>query len=233
MKITRSRFLSGAENARGTAVVIDVYRAFSCTSLLFAMGIESSLLVATAAEAFALKKKDPGLVLIGESGGAPIDGFDFGNSPSWILNAGPRFFAGKTVVQRTSSGVQAAIAAMASAAEVLLGSYGVAESTARYILSRKPDEVSLVAAGWNLEQIAPEDEGCARYLAHLLGAGDYDHFQALRDIIFHETTQKFLRADVSYFPPEDPLLCLQSGICDFALRAERSDSLVSVDKIPA
>jgi 2-phosphosulfolactate phosphatase len=57
MNIFRKRLLAGAKNARGVAVIIDVYRAFSCTPLLFSLGIKSSLLVSSPAEALAPKKK--------------------------------------------------------------------------------------------------------------------------------------------------------------------------------
>ena len=231
MKITRSSLLPGAENARGTAVIIDVYRAFTCTPLLFSLGIKSALLVSTAQEAFELKEENNSLILIGEIGGAPIEGFDFGNSPSRLLNAGSGTFKGRTVVQRTSSGVQGALAALKSADEVLLGSYGVARATAGYLLAGTPREVSLVAMGWDLRQIAPEDECCAGYLAHLLDARPYDHLQALHEIVFHESTQKFLRGDRSYFPSEDPLLCLQRDIYDFALQARQAAGVVRVQKV--
>lgn len=233
MKITRSRLLSGARHARGTAVIIDVFRAFSCTPLLFSLGIKSSIFVASPAQALKLKHQDPSLLLIGEIGGAPIEGFDFGNSPSQILNADPATLAERTVVQRTSSGVQGALAALKTAEEVLLGSYGIARAraTADYISARRPREVSLVALGWDLKEIAPEDEGCARYIAYLLGSGTYNHVQSLRGIVFHESTQKFLRGDTAYFPPEDPILCLQRDIFDFVLRARHAADLVRVEKI--
>lgn len=231
MKIIRSRLLSGARQARGVAVIIDVFRAFSCTPLLFSMGIKSSIFVASPSQALKLKQRDPSLILIGEIGGAPIEGFDFGNSPSQILNADPDEFKDRTVVQRTSSGVQGALAALKNAAEVLLGSYGLARATADYILASRPPEVSLVAMGWDLKEIAPEDEGCARYIAHMLGNGNYDHLQSLREIVFHESTQKFLRGDSFCFPPEDPILCLQRDIYDFVLRVKQTADLVRVEKI--
>ena len=233
MKINRSRLLPGAKNARGLAVIIDVFRAFSCTPLLFSIGVKTVIFVASPAHALKLKQHDSNLILIGEVSGAPIEGFDFGNSPSQILDMDPGFFKDKTVVQRTSSGVQGAIAALDQAAEVLLGSYGLAKSTVRYILSRDPQEVSLVAMGWDLKEPAPEDEYCACYIAHLLGSGAYNHLQALREIIFHESTQKFLAGDESYFPPEDPILCLQRDIYDFVLRAKQKGNLVIVEKIVA
>ncbi len=231
MKITRSSLLSGAKHAQGVAVIIDVFRAFSCTPLLFSLGIQSSIFVASPDQALKLKHQDPDLLLIGEIGGAPIEGFDFGNSPSQILNADPGTFSDRTVVQRTSSGVQGALAALKTAQEVLLGSYGLASATADYILACRPREVSLVAMGWDLKEIAPEDEGCAAYMAHLLGSGTYDHLQTLREIITHDSTQKFLRNDTTYFPPEDPILCLQRDIYDFALRVKQTADSVQVEKI--
>jgi 2-phosphosulfolactate phosphatase len=136
MKIICESLYDGALAARGVAVIIDVYRAFTCAPLLFSMGIEKLFLIATPEEGFALRERDRDLLLVGEVSGIPIKGFDVGNSPSEILRKGPRFFKGRTVLQRTSSGVQGALLALKVADEVLLGSYAVAGATARYILSR-------------------------------------------------------------------------------------------------
>jgi 2-phosphosulfolactate phosphatase len=231
MEITRGSLLAGAQAARGLSVVIDVFRAFSCAPLLFSMGVEKGILVSTPEEAIALKKEDAALVLLGEVDGAPIEGFDFGNSPSQILKQDPAFFTGKTIVQRTSSGVQGALAALENSDEVLLASFALAASTARYIRKKNPAHVSILAMGWNLEVIAPEDEWCATYITHLLGKGAYNHIQALREIIFHEQAQKFLQRKKLHFPPEDPLLCLQRDVYDFVLRAERESGKVIVRKV--
>jgi 2-phosphosulfolactate phosphatase len=233
MKIVCDSLYRGALAARGVAVIVDVYRAFTCAPLLFSMGIEKLFLIATPEEGFALKEKDKDLILVGEVSGIPIKGFDVGNSPSEILRKGPQFFKGRTVLQRTSSGVQGALLALNVAEEVLLGSYAVARPTARYILSRKPETVSLVAMGWELKERAPEDEWCVRYLSHLLGNGSYDPTQALEEIVFHKTTQRFLRSQEDSFPPEDPLLCLQHDVYGFALRAEkRADSVEVLKLVP-
>ncbi len=95
MRVIRSSLLEGARSARGIAVVVDVFRAFSCTPLLLSLGARHSLLVATPEEALALKAGDKELVLIGEVGGVPVEGFDLGNSPSQILRRGSEFFAGE------------------------------------------------------------------------------------------------------------------------------------------
>lgn len=231
MDISRASLLEGAQAARGVAVIIDVFRAFTCSPLLFSLGIQKSILVSTPEDAFALKEGNKDLVLIGEVDGIPIEGFDLGNSPSEILKHGSSFFSGKSVVQRTSSGVQGAIAALEVADEVLPASYALAGSTARYILAKQPSRVSLVAMGWSLKKIAPEDEWCARYISHLLGKGDYNYNEAFRDILFNKLTQKFFSPDQPHFPPEDPILCLQSDIYDFILKVEREDNLVVIHKV--
>jgi 2-phosphosulfolactate phosphatase len=230
MKVTCDSLKTGALNARGLTVVIDVFRAFTCAPLLFSFGIKHSVLAATPKDALALKEKDPNLILIGEVGGAPIEGFDFGNSPSQLLSQNPAIFQGKIVVQRTSSGVQGALAALENADEVLLGSFALSKSIAAYIKTKNPDRVSIVAMGWDLKEIAPEDEWCARYIAHLVGQGEYDHRKALKEIVFNKHAQKFLHRKKPYFPPEDPVLCLQRDMYDFVLKAERKEGQVIVTK---
>jgi 2-phosphosulfolactate phosphatase len=202
MEVTHTRLLEGAQTAKGVAVIIDVFRAFTCAPLLFSLGIQKSILVSTPEEAFALKKKNSQLVLIGEVGGIPIEGFDLGNSPSEILKKGTAFFDGKTVVQRTSSGVQGVLMALDVADEVLPASYTLAKSTASYILSKQPPRVS-----------------------------DYDHNEALEEILYNQTTQKFFDPEKPHFPPEDPIMCLQLNIHDFVLRASRDDGAVVVNRI--
>ena len=231
MQVIQDSLLAGAQSAKGLAVIIDVFRAFTCTPLLFSLGIENSILVATPQEAFALKRDQKNVLLIGEIGGVPIEGFDLGNSPSEIRRQAPSMFKGRTIVQRTSAGVQGALAALAAADEVLVAGYTNARATVNYILAKKPKQVSLVAMGWDLKERAPEDEGCVRYIAHLLGAGDYDHNKTLSEIISQETAQRFLRADNPHFPAEDPILCLQRDVYDFALQVVRDKNCVCVNKI--
>ena len=196
MKITRDSLLNGARSARGTAIIIDVFRAFTCMPFFFALGIEKSILVSTPEEAFALKRENSDFLLVGEVKGIPIDGFDFGNSPWDILNQDPAPLKGKTIVQRSSAGVQGAIAAILDAQV----------DREEGILALRPERVSIVAMGVQLKEKAPEDEWCAAYISQLLGSGDYDHSAALRDIIPNKTTQKFFDGAQPHFPPEDPIL---------------------------
>ena len=66
MKIVVGDFVEGARNARGIAVIIDVFRAFSLAAYAFAAGARSVLPVDDIERARQLKKDDPTRLLIGE-----------------------------------------------------------------------------------------------------------------------------------------------------------------------
>jgi 2-phosphosulfolactate phosphatase len=224
MHILRKSLLTGARQAEGVAVVIDVYRAFTSAALMMHLGAEKIVLLAEP-EAILKLKREKGILAVGEVDGRKVPGFDVGNSPSRILAAGRDFFAGRTVAQRTSAGVTGAVAAARRSEIVILGSYVTAAASARYIrgLSPPSEIVSLVAMGAGGKEITPDDEACADYLDHLLTGRPYDHVVALRRIVEHECTQKFLRGDEDHFPPTDPLYCLQRDLFDFVIVAALED----------
>jgi 2-phosphosulfolactate phosphatase len=227
LPILRKSLLSGAHQAEGVAVVIDVYRAFTSAALMLHLGAEKLLLLAEP-EAVLKLKQEQGYLAVGEVDGAMVSGFDLGNSPSHVLAAGRVFFAGRTVAQRTSAGVTGAVAAARRSETVILGSYVTAAAIAHYIreLSPPPEVVSLVAMGAGGQQVTPDDEACADYLEHLLAGRPYDHAAALRRIVEHECTLKFLRGDRPHFPPADPIYCLQRDLFDFAVVATREKDLL-------
>jgi 2-phosphosulfolactate phosphatase len=232
MRVVRESLIEGAQRAKGVAVVIDVFRAFTVTPLIFHLGARKAIFVDDPEQAFSLRSHDPDVILAGEVDEQLIPGFDLGNSPSEILHKGERSLVGKVVVQRTTAGVTGVLAAVEKAEEVILGSYVVAKAISRYLLSRNPlpEVVTLVAMGRRGINRSPEDEGCADYLAHLLTGSPYDHLGALRTIIFNESAQKFIRRDKVHLPPEDPLLCLQRDLFDFVLIAQKEDSLAVIHK---
>src|SRR5262245_25502813 len=82
MPITRLRGVEAAAAAHGAVVVIDVLRAFTTAAYAFAAGAREIVLVSTPEQAFALRGRWPRTLLVGESGGRPIPGFDHGNSPA-------------------------------------------------------------------------------------------------------------------------------------------------------
>jgi len=230
MKIKRKSLLSGAEQAEGVTVIIDVFRAFSCAPILYALGIKRLVLEPDPERALSYKT-GPDVVLIGEINEVPIEGFDMGNSPSEIAARGREFFEGKTVFLRTTAGVRGVRAALtAGAEEVILGGFLTARAVATYVRKKEPPVVTIVAMGIRAQSPAPEDEACADYLESLLTGKPYDHLKALKEVTFHETAQKFLRGDKTHLPKEEPVFCLQRDVFDFVLLAEEKDGLIEVRK---
>src|SRR4051812_33518782 len=103
MQIEVMDFVAGAREARGVAVVIDVFRAFSVACYAYARGAKRIIPVAEVDRALALKREHPEYLAIGERGGRMVAGFDFGNSPTEISQSDVR---GRTLVQTTSAGTQ-------------------------------------------------------------------------------------------------------------------------------
>src|SRR4029077_15308256 len=147
MVILRHRLLSGARDARGLAVVIDVFRAFSTAAYAFDRGATEVVLVGPVEEAFALRRRWPDALIMGEVDGRRVDGFDFGNSTSVIARADlrgrrlvPRTRAaarGGRRTRRTSAGTQGGLAAQ-GADEIVLGSFVCAGAIVRHVRRRDP-----------------------------------------------------------------------------------------------
>lgn len=95
MEITISELLEGARNAKGLTVIIDVFRAFSLECYLFSQNVERVIAVGDLRAAYCLKHEHPDALLIGERNGAPLPGFDCGNSPALVQKLD---LASKTVI---------------------------------------------------------------------------------------------------------------------------------------
>ena len=96
MKIIRKSYAEGAKGAEGIAVIIDVFRAFSCEPLFFHFGAKKIILEADPAKAIAIKKRHPEFILAGEVNEVPIEGADLGNSPSEIVLKGKSISKGRS-----------------------------------------------------------------------------------------------------------------------------------------
>jgi 2-phosphosulfolactate phosphatase len=232
MKIVRESLIEGAQRAQGLAIIIDVFRAFTVTPIFFYHGAKKVIFVRNPEEAFSLKTNHDDIVLAGEVNEQLIPGFDLGNSPSELIRKPKGFLKGKIVVQKTTAGVTGVISALERVGAVILGSYGMARAISAYIRSQDPlpKVLTIVAMGTRGAAKAPEDEGCAAYLEHLLIGIPYNHLDTLKAIIFNETAQKFIRGDKAYLPREDPIICLQRDLFDFVLVANKEQGLVTVTK---
>jgi 2-phosphosulfolactate phosphatase len=223
MHIYRQQLLSGAAAARDTAVIIDVFRAFTCGAILLSYGVERLLLEEKPDRVLELKNTH-GYIALGEIGGVMVQGFDMGNSPSEITAAGPGYFKGRTVVQRTSAGVRGVFAAINRCDRVFAAAFSTARSVAAALKRLNPEEVHLTAMGDSGATEVPEDQECAAYIHHLLDSGQsYDHQSSLKRILEHESSQKFLRNDKAHYPPADVTWCLQRDVFPFAMEAVLND----------
>ncbi len=212
--VTRTSLYEGARDATGTAVIIDVYRAFTTAAFCIAAGAREVVLTASHGAALKMKGKDPTLFLTGEIGGKPIPGFDVGNSPSKIEGLD---LAGRRVVQRTSAGTQGVVAA-ANAERIMLGSFVIAGATARYVAGLG-GEVTLVAMGQDAAIKAPEDELCATYLEAVLTGKE----PPVVPTLMHSSD----RVDwPEWFPMRDALLACEVDRFDFALPVTREGGLL-------
>ncbi len=226
MEIEIYQLIEGARRARGLAVIIDVFRAFTVECHAFARGARTILPVAGIDEAFALKRAHPGALLVGERGGRRCEGFDCGNSPSQLEAFDVR---GRAVVHTTSAGTQGV--ANATGAEEIVGASLVnAAATASYILSRAPKAVSLVCMGLDGVRETDEDTLCAEYIAALLRGESPDISAEIARLRETSGRKFFDPALQDVFPRRDFELCTQLNRFPYALLVRRGEPL-RVEKV--
>jgi 2-phosphosulfolactate phosphatase len=204
MVIKKYRLIQGAKKARGLAVVIDVFRAFSVACYVFHNGAERIIAVGDIDKAYELKKRHPHYVLMGERDGKIQRGFDYGNSPAHIENVS---FAGRTVVQTTSAGTQG-IDNAREADEIVTASFVNAAAVIEYIRRKEPEEVSLVAMGEAGLHPADEDELCAAYIADMLEGRPFDFQNVVEKLRVGSGRRLLNPASAAWSPPRDFELCL-------------------------
>lgn len=215
MKIQILELIEGARRAEGLTVIIDVFRAFTTECYCFAQGAQASYPIGSMEEAFALKMRHPDWVLLGERGGAKVEGCDLGNSP-W--DATHYDFRGKTMIHSTSAGTQGIVnAANAHASQIVTGSLVNAGAVCDYIRARDPERVSLVAMGIAGRKSAPEDLLAANYMKALLEEAPFDIEGAIAYLKDHGGEQFFDPKLKHIFPREDYPLCVDVNRFDFVL----------------
>ena len=218
--------LEGAEHARGTAVIIDVFRAFSVECYLYELGAKLVRPVGSLEEARDLYAKIPGAVLIGERKGIRCEGFDFGNSPSQLRREA---IEGRVILHTTSAGTQGIVNAK-GADEILTGSIVNARAIAEYLLRKdaaapkEKHEVSLVAMGLSAKSCTDEDELCAEYIHTLLEKKKMPDLAARLSALAQTSGKRFFDSAMQeHFPKEDFDLCIASDTFPFVLRVGKDE----------
>jgi 2-phosphosulfolactate phosphatase len=161
--------VAAAEVAHGTAVVIDVLRATTTIVFALAAGARAVIPCLTIDDARAAAGALPAdrVVLGGERGGRPIEGFDLGNSPAEYSAAN---VAGKTVVLTTTNGTKALLQCVL-AEQILIGSLVNLSAVCSVLAGRQ--NIDLVSAGTD-GQITREDVLVAGAIVDRLTCGQSD-----------------------------------------------------------
>lgn len=219
MNIRILELTEGAKQARGLTVIIDVFRAFTTECYAFAGGAAVSYPIGKLEEAFSMKASHPDYILLGERGGAKVEGCDLGNSPYDVTRTD---FRGKAMIHSTSAGTQGIVAAAAAGAdEIITGSLVNAKAVTDYIRSKDPDTVSIVAMGKAGLTPTNEDRICARYMEALLTDRPYDIEGKIAWLRYHGGQQFFDPEKAAIFPAEDYPLCVDYDKFRFILKVGR------------
>ena len=222
MEIRMGSLLRGAQEAVGTTIIIDVFRAFTTAAVAFSRGAEKIVLVAEVEEALALRRQGAGQLCMGEVAGVKPDAFDYGNSPYELESVD---LAGKTVIQSTRAGTVGATAASA-ADKLYLGSFVTASATVRAIRRQQPALISIVAMGYASKQRADEDEQCALYLRNRLQGRWPDPDAVCQLVRVGHEAQKYDDPAQPQFHPQDKDLALHIDRYAFAIPVAREDGLL-------
>ena len=228
MNIQILHLIEGARQARGLTVIIDVFRAFTVESYFAKNNAARIIPVGDVETALQYRAEHPGTILCGERGGAKIEGFDYGNSPSQLEHVD---FTGKTVIHTTSAGTQGIVNA-AAADEILAGSLVAAKAIAAYIKKKQPEEVSLVCMGLAGQERTEEDTFCAEYLKALLLDEPLPDLAAGAARIRATSGAKFFDPDqATVFPERDFYLSLQADTVPFVLRLRKDGPLPYMERV--
>ncbi len=198
MEIRRAT-LDTCADATGTVIVIDVLRAFTTAAFAFAAGAEAIAVVGGVEEAFSLHDEHPDWLIMGEKGGLPIEGFDFGNSPAAFLN---QDLSGRCLIQRTSSGTQGVVRSE-NAAWVLTSSLCCARATVEQIARLRPERVTMVITGSHVGGLGDEDLACADYLEALMRGRSVDVQQVIERVRASRAGQRFADPEQPQFSAVD------------------------------
>jgi len=221
--------VAGARDARGIAVVIDVFRAFSVAPHAFDAGAARVFPVGEVDEAFELGRRYPGAVLAGERHARKLPGFDAGNSPTEIRALDLR---GRVLVHTTHAGTQGLVNANA-ADEVLTGAFVNVSAVCRYLLERSPARVSLVRMGHEARERCAEDDLYAECLGLMLRGRRAPLGEVRQRLRNAPAAVKFFDPACDWAPLEDFDYCTEVDRFDFVLRVKRqAGEPLELERVP-
>lgn len=212
------RDLEDCHTAQGVVILIDVLRAFSTAAYAFSRGAKEILLVSTVEEALSLRSCIPNAKAMGEVGGLPPDGFDFGNSPTHICTEN---LSGITLIQRTGAGTQGAVRSQ-NAEMLLAASFVVADATVRFVSNLGTSEVTFVITG-KFDGRGDEDLACAEYLEERLKGNRPDPNPLIKRVFDSRDALEHLDPAQTAFPLSDLEYCTRIDKFDFVMPITRQE----------
>lgn len=216
MNVQILQLIDGACKAKGLTVVIDVFRAFTTACYLASQGALKIIPLGDIKLAYQLKKQNPGYILIGERNERIPEGFDYGNSPTFIKGID---FSGKTIVHTTSAGTQGLVNAT-NASEVITGSFVNAPAIVRYIQQKQPHTVSLVCMGYAAIRYCNEDTFCAEYIKNALLGLETNLAEMVEILKVTDGKRLFEPQNQAHSPESDFYMCTETGKFNFVLKSE-------------
>jgi 2-phosphosulfolactate phosphatase len=213
--------LDDAHQAFGLVVVIDVLRAFTTAAHAFNCGSEKILPVARVEEAFQLRKRMAGSLIMGEVGGIKPVEFDFGNSPGEISGMDLR---GRTLIQRTSAGTQGILRAE-NADRLFAASFVVARATALQIQQIAPEVVSFIVTGESQGRDGDEDRACGEYIQSLIMGEAHDPRVFTQRVASSSVGQFFRLSKNPYISATDFELSIEADRFAFSMPIKREQDL--------
>lgn len=190
--------LAGAAGAQGTAVVIDVLRAFTTSAVALAGGAAGIVLCTDVDDALRLRADGTVDVVMGEIDGARPPAFDLSNSPVEVAAADVR---GRRIAHRTTAGTRGVVAA-SSARRVLAASFVVASATARAIAGAPPPWC-FVVTGRHSDLDGDDDAACADLIEALAAGATPDREPLLERVRRSTAGRRCLDPGAPDFLPAD------------------------------
>lgn len=228
MRIEKLNLLGGAASARGVCVIIDAFRAFSTACFAMNASPHEYLLVGDSSTATRLAATTVRPFLIGKPERGAHVLYDAPNSPTRVLENLQRL-SRATLIHRTQAGARGMLQAM-GADELIAGSFVNADAIARYIRTRKPPQVTLVAMGHEGETTTLEDDLCANYIAARIEGTGFDILKDL-ETLRHGPGKYFFTEAQDEYPREDFAYCTGIDRFSFVLRGERQRDYVRLVRV--
>ncbi|AAT43021.1 2-phosphosulfolactate phosphatase family protein [Picrophilus oshimae] len=133
--------------SKNTKVLIDIYRSTTTISIALMNGVSYIIPARSIKDAFSLRKRINNSFISGERYGMRIPGFDYGNSPSEIINLD---LSGKIMILTSTNGIKVLFKLLKFPGDIFISSYINFSATVRaltdkdvdIIVSNRPDGTS-------------------------------------------------------------------------------------------